>query len=56
MSNENKTQEVCAVWIDWENRIVSFKEAAGFEMHLCASHDDKLLYALEKCANGFRIQ
>lgn len=44
------------IWIDWDNKIISFKEAVNFETHLCATHDEKLLFALEKCASGFRIQ
>lgn len=56
MSGDNNTQETCMIWIDWENKIISFKEAENFEAHRCASRDEKLMYALERCAYGFRIQ
>lgn len=44
------------LWIDWKNKIISFKSAAGFEEKVFPSPEEKLNYALTRCAAGFRIQ
>ena len=56
MSEEERTQLECVLWIDHTDRIISFKKAEGFERKGFLSHDEKIAYALEKSTDGYRIQ
>lgn len=44
------------IWIDHIEKIVSFKRAEGFEQINFSSQEEKLAFAIEKCASGYRIQ
>ena len=56
MKTEASAQNTCVIWIDHPNRIVSFQKAEGFEPQSFASPDERLAYAFEKCASGYRVQ
>ena len=56
MDKESVEEKAYPVWIDQTNRIVSFKNEAGFEEVLFPSQEEKLAFALEKCSSGYRIQ
>lgn len=55
MKTEASAQNTCVIWIDHPNRIVSFQKAEGFEPQSFASPDERLAYAFEKCASGYRV-
>lgn len=44
------------IWINHTNKIVSFKRAKGFEQLHFSSQEEKLVFAIEKCSCGYRIQ
>ena len=44
------------LWIDWENRVISFQKAKGFEELTCDTHAEMLRYAVEKGSEGYAIQ
>lgn len=56
MKEDRRPQEICAIWIDHTNRIISFRKEDGFEPHAFLSPDEQMQYALEKCSNGYRVQ
>ena len=49
-------EEVFSIWVDWERRIVSFQEAAGFERLEYPTHDEMFRFAIERSMSGFAIQ
>lgn len=49
-------KELCAVWIDHLNQIISFHPADGFEQLPFATHEAQMHFALEKCKDGYKIQ
>ena len=44
------------IWIDHKDKIVSFKSAEGFDQLHFSSQEEKLEFAIEKSASGYRIQ
>lgn len=55
MENE-KEEDVYPIWIDWENRIISFEKSDGFEKLEYPSHEEMFAFAIEKGFSGFGIQ
>ena len=55
MKEDRRPQEICAIWIDHANRIISFRKEDGFEPRAFLSPDEQMQYALEKCSNGCRV-
>lgn len=45
-----------SIWVDWEKRIISFREAEGFEELKYPSHKEMFEFAIEKGFAGFGIQ
>ena len=45
-----------ALWVDWRNQVISFRQMETCELKFFPSPEERLLYAFEKCASGFRIQ
>lgn len=41
-----QTKADCFLWIDWKNKIISFKSAESFEEKVFPSPEEKLNYAL----------
>lgn len=41
-------KELCAVWIDHLNQVISFHPADGFEQLPFATHEAQMHFALEK--------
>ena len=56
MEREEETKECWPIWVDWNRRIVSFQEAAGFEKLEYPTHDEMFQFAIEKTMAGFAIQ
>lgn len=56
MKDINLAQNICMIWIDRLNRIVSFREADGFEPQTFSTPEERLAFAFEKCSNGYRVQ
>lgn len=56
MKDINLAQNICMIWIDRLNRIVSFREAVGFEPQTFSTPEERLAFALEKCSDGYRVQ
>ena len=55
METEEK-EKVYAVWIDWGQRVVSFKKAEGFEELRYSSYEEMFRFAIERGNEGFGIQ
>ena len=49
-------KELCAVWIDHLNQVISFHTTDGFEHLPFATHEAQMNFALEKCKDGYKIQ
>lgn len=47
---------LCTAWIDRENRIVSFRQAEGFEKVEFPTHQEMFAFMIEKSTSGYRIQ
>lgn len=56
MKEDRHPQEICAIWINHANRIISFRKEDGFGPRAFLSPDEQMQYALEKCSNGYRVQ
>lgn len=56
LQNKNSTQEICVIWIDHLNRIISFQQAEGFEPQAFSTPEERLEFAFEKSSNGYRVQ
>lgn len=56
MKNERKEARPWLIWVDWEKRVISFQEAAGFEKLEYPSREEMLAFAIEKGSSGFAIQ
>lgn len=56
MQPSNKQRSSVLLWIDEENKVVSFHEEEGFLAISFPSRDAMLTYVFERGANGFRIQ
>lgn len=46
----------CAIWINWETRVVSFRKTEGFQELRYPTHEDMLRFAIERGFEGFGIQ
>ena len=44
------------LWIDHQNRIISFQKVSGFEPMSFPDHESMLAYAFEKGSSGYRLQ
>ena len=54
---EDKDEEqIHSLWVDLENRVISFHEAEGFEKMEYATHEEMFAFAIEKGVEGFGIQ
>lgn len=53
---EEKTQTACLLWIDSDNRILSFQPADGFKRLRFPTRDAMFAFVMEKGASGYRIQ
>ena len=56
MEKPQEEETVCPIWINHTDRILSFKRAEGFEQLHFSSQEEKLEFAIEKSASGYRIQ
>lgn len=55
MKDIHPARNICMIWIDRQNRIVSFREADGFEPRIFSTPEERLAFALEKCSDGYRV-
>ena len=53
---EREEGTMFSVWVDWENRVISFSEENGFEELRFPTQVDKFKFAIERGNEGFRIQ
>ncbi len=44
------------LWVNWESRVISFREEAGFELVKFKTRSEMLAFAVEKSTAGFGIQ
>lgn len=47
-------EKVC--WVDWENRVISFRDFAHAELRVFEEREKMLKYVLDAVEQGFRIQ
>lgn len=43
------------VWVSKEKRIVTFRDAEGFEKHIFGTQEEKMAYVFDLCESGYRI-
>ncbi len=55
MKEECEEQAEFAAWVDKEKRIVTFREADGFEKLTFRSQENKMSYVYNLCESGYRI-
>ena len=53
---EREEETVFSIWVDWENRVISFSEENGFDELRFPSHEEKFKFAIERGNEGFGIQ
>ena len=53
---EEEKEKVYSLWVDWKNRVISFREAEGFEELQYPTHQEMFDFAIEKGFDGFGIQ
>ena len=56
MIDEKETNDGWPIWVDWEKRIISFREATGFDKLVFPTHDEMFRFAIDKSMSGFAIQ
>ena len=56
MFDEKETNDGWPIWVDWEKRIISFREAAGFDKLVFPTHDEMFRFAVDKTMSGFAMQ
>ena len=55
MIEDCKEQAKLAVWVNREERIVTFRETEGFEKLTFRTQEDKMSYVYNLCESGYRI-
>ena len=53
---EREEETVFPIWVDWENRVISFSKENGFEELRFPTHEEKFKFAIERGNEGFGIQ
>ncbi len=56
MGSKEEEKEVYPIWIDWESKVISFREEPGFEKLKYPTQEEKFSFLLAKVDAGFRIQ
>ena len=56
MNSKNNTDKCQPLWIDKENKIISFKEVDGFELIYFSTAKEVIDFTVEQCSHGYRIQ
>ena len=45
---DREEEAVFSIWVDWENRVISFSEEYGFEELRVPSHEEKFKFAIDR--------
>ena len=53
--DEEKLEQAFIAWVNKEERIVTFREAEGFEKLTFRTQEDKMSYVYNLCESGYRI-
>ena len=53
--DEEKLEQTFIVWVNKEERIVTFRDTEGFEKLTFQSQEDKLSYIYNLCETGYKI-
>ena len=53
---EDEEEKTHPVWVDWDNRVISFQKAEGFEELQYSTHEEMFAFVIEKGSAGFGIQ
>lgn len=53
--DEKKLEQAFNAWENKAERIVTFREAEGFEKLIFRTPEDKLAYVYDLCESGYRI-
>lgn len=56
MKEEAEAQTEHTVWVEKNDRILTFRETEGFEKLTFRSQEDKMSYVYHLCDSGYRIQ
>ena len=55
MREECEEQKDLTIWVNKDERIVTFRDAEGFEKLTFRSQEDKMSYVYNLCETGYRI-
>ena len=53
---DREEEAVFSIWVDWENRVISFSEENGFEKLSFPTHEEKFKFDIDRGNEGFGIQ
>ena len=53
--DEEKLEQALIAWVNKEERIVTFRDAEGFEKIIFRSQEDKRSYVYNLCESGYKI-
>ncbi len=56
MDSEDTDGVIYQIWIDWDNRVICFRQTQGFEPMCFSTHDGMFGFAMERCLCGFKVQ
>ena len=55
MREECEEQTDLTVWVNKDERIVTFRDTEGFENHTFRTQEEKMSYIYNLCESGYRI-
>lgn len=55
MKEGKDDQAECVAWVHKEEKIVTFREAEGYEKIQFRTQDEKMAYVYRLCESGYRI-
>ena len=53
---EREEETEFSIWVNWENRVISFSEENAFEELRFPSYEEKFKFAIDRGNEGFGIQ
>ena len=54
--DEREEEKVFSIWVNWEDRVLSFTEEDGFQERQFQTNEEKFRFVIERADVGFKIQ
>lgn len=55
METDRRKKQYYSIWVNWENRVISFHKVEGFEERRFPTHKEMFQFAVEKGFGGFAV-